>query len=283
VVNVLSDDSLKEFVVSSLKESMTNLGFSQELMNDFLGNITSLNLERFISKHSEELARVELGHFFGVLVPPYFNKNVVSEVPSGGKVFDLGCGMGTLIQELIKRGKNSEIVGIDIKEASEWKELRNEKVKLEVVQEVDFLSTLEREHPDFVTATWVFHHMEYEQQKRYIASLFKALKPGAVLVALEDSYSDTLPPEAGEQRSIGFMKLNKDNRQKVMGVLDWIANRVFSMRTSIPVPFAYRTLEEWKQIFEDAGFNMIKMRFLGFPDERDINNPQSLIVLQKQF
>lgn len=281
VVNVLSNSSLKDFIVSSLKESMTKLGFSEELMDDFLPNIDELDLEEFISKHCEELARVELGHFFGELVPAYFNKNVVVEVPVGGKVFDLGCGRGTLIQELIKRDQNSEIVGIDIKEAPEWKRLRSEKVKLEIIQEADFLSVLEKEKPDSVAVTWVFHHMEYEEQKRYIESLHKALKPGTIIVVLEDSYAETIPPESGKSRYTDFMKNNKEDRRKIMGVLDWIANRVFSMRTSMPVPFAYRTLEEWGGVFEEAGFKTVKMRFLGFPDDRDINNPQSLIVLRR--
>ncbi|MCR4279118.1 MAG: class I SAM-dependent methyltransferase [Candidatus Zambryskibacteria bacterium] len=214
-------------------------------------------------------------------MPKYFNSNVVPEIPTGGKVFDLGCGRGTLIQEIINRRENSEIVGIDIKQAPEWNKIVGDKVRMEVVQEENFLSVLEREQPDVVTVTWVFHHMEYEQQKRYIGSLYKALKTGAVIVALEDSYSETLPPEAGQKRYEDFMKWDKENRQKIMGVLDWIANRIFSMRLSMPVPFAYRTLEDWKQVFEEAGFETLKMRFLGFPDDRDINNPQSLLVIRK--
>ena len=283
VVNVLSNNQIKEFVISSLIESMTNLGFSKELMDEFLGNIDKLDLDKFISKYSKELGKIELGHFFGELVPAYFNKNVVVEVPDYGKVLDLGCGRGTLIQELIKRGKNIEIVGIDIKETPEWSKLRSEKVIFQVVQESDFLFVLEKEQPDSVAVTWVLHHMEYDEQKRYIESLYKALKPDATIVVLEDSYSETLKPESGENRYRDFMKNNKEDRQKIMGVLDWVANRVFSMRTSMPVPFAYRTLEGWRKIFEEAGFKTTKMRFLGFPDNRDINNPQSLIVLQKQF
>lgn len=281
LVGILSDDSKYDYIVSSLRESMASLGFSQELTGEFLDNLAHLNVEGFIQKHKDELARVQLGYFFGELVPKYFSDNVVAVIPAEGKVFDLGCGRGTLIQEIIKRGNNDEVVGIDIKEAPEWNEIKSDNVRMEVVQEEDFLSVLERERPDTVTATWVFHHMEYDQQKRYIEALYKSLKEGAVVVVLEDSYAETIPPESGKERAESFMKWSKEDRQKIMGVLDWIANRIFSMRTTMPVPFAYRTLEDWKGVFEEVGFTTLKARFIGFPDDRDINSPQSLIVLKK--
>jgi cyclopropane fatty-acyl-phospholipid synthase-like methyltransferase len=152
---------------------------------------------------------------------------------------------------------------------------------LEVVQESEFLSYLEKEQPDHVAATWVFHHMEYAEQERYLSALHDALKPGATLVALEDSYSEILRPESGAGRCECFMWWSREDRHKIMGALDWIANRIFSMRTTMPVPFAYRTLEDWKKTFEDAGFTVKKTRFLGFPDNRDIHTPQSLIVARK--
>lgn len=281
IQNILSDNRLKEFIVSSLQESMTNLGFSQDFISDFIKSISNLDIDSFIQNHKEELTKVQLGHFFDELVPPYFNKNVVSEIPVGGKVFDLGCGRGTLIRELIKRDENEEIIGIDIKAAPEWEVLKSDKVRFKVIQEEDFLPVLEKEQPDSITATWVFHHMEYDQQKRYITSLYKALKPGATLVVLEDSYAETIEPESGKARCDAFMKWGKEDRQKITGVMDWIANRVFSMRTSMPVPFAYRTIGDWKEVFEESGFTTLKVRFIGFPDNRDINTPQSLIVLRK--
>ncbi|MEK7650560.1 MAG: methyltransferase domain-containing protein [Patescibacteria group bacterium] len=279
--DVLSDAKLRDFIVRNLHESMTSLGFSQLLISEFLENITKLDLPVFIERHKDELRKIELEHFFGELVPEYFSEYIVSEVPNGGKVLDLGCGLGTLIKLLINRGTNSEIVGIDIKQNPEWENLKKEGARFEVVQENDFLSFVAKEKPGIVTITWVLHHMEYDQQKRYLQSLHEVLNAGATLIILEDAYSQILPPELGQNQYEDFMKLNPVERHKVVGVNDWIANRVFSMRTAMPVPFAYRTLEDWNEILKEAGFTVTKSRFLGFPDRRDVFNPQSVLVARK--
>jgi len=282
VNNVFSDEKRKQFITDSLRESMTNLGFSDTLRDEFLQNIDTLNVADFIEQHKNELQRVQNEHFFGELVPVYFKENVVPEIPTGGKVLDLGCGPAILVQCLIERGENLEIVGVDIMPNARWDIISPKDARLEVVQESEFLPYLEKEQPDHVAATWVFHHMEYEEQKRYLSALHNVLKPGATVIVLEDSYSEILPPESGKGRYERFIQCNHEDRHKIMGSLDWIANRIFSMRTTMPVPFAYRTLEDWKKVFEDTGFTVIKSRFLGFPDNRDINSPQSLIVAEKK-
>ena len=281
VNNVFSDEKKRAFITASLYESMTNLGFASTLRDEFLENIDMLNVADFIEKHKDELQKIQNEHFFGELVPIYFRENVVPEIPHEGKVLDLGCGPAILIQCLIKRGENKEIVGIDIMPNARWGIISRQDARLEVVKESDFLTYLEKEQPDHVAVTWVFHHMEYEEQKRYLITLHNVLKSGATVIVLEDSYSETLAPESGNERYERFMQWSHEDRHKIMGALDWIANRIFSMRTTMPVPFAYRTLEDWKKVFEDAGFIVTKMRFLGFPDDRDINSPQSLIVAEK--
>lgn len=281
VNNIFSDSGKKDFITSSLRESMANLGFSDALRAELLENIDTLNISDFIAKHKDELQQIQNRHFFGELVPIYFKKNVLPEIPFGGKVLDLGCGPAILIQCLIQRGENKEIVGIDIMPNVRWEVISPQDARLEVVKESEFPPYLAKEQPDHIAVTWVFHHMEYEEQKRYLVALHKVLKSGATVVMLEDSYSETLPPESGSARYKSFMKWSREDRYKIMGALDWIANRIFSMRTTMPAPFAYRTLEDWEKISEDIGFAVIKTRFLGFPDDRDINTPQSLLVVRK--
>jgi len=281
VRDVLSEQKKREFIVENLRNSMVRLGFSEALMSDFLDNIANLDLDALIDKHKEEFARVQLHHYFDEIVPGHFKKYVLPEIPKEGKILDLGCGRGTLLQTLVNEGFKNEMIGIDISSTPEWDAITSEQVRFEVVQENGFLDFIKKEEPDHITVTWVLHHMEFEQQKRYLSSLYEVLKEGAVIVAIEDSYAETIPPETGEESWEAFKEWGVDDRQKIMGAYDWLANRVLSMRTTMPVPFAYRTLEGWKEIFEEVGFTVTKTRFLGFPEECDVNTARSIIVTEK--
>lgn len=100
-------------------------------------------------------------------------------------------------------------------------------------------------------------------------------------MVLEDSYSTELPPENDIGVYDFFMKFNEDDRRKIMGVYDWVANKVLAQRDKVDIPLTYRTLEEWEKLFMDIGFKIIKKKFIGFPEKRDINTPQSLLIVMR--
>ena len=281
VRDVFDKESRKAFIVKNLNVSMLNLGFSEHLIEDFLSNIATLDVEVFIDKYKDELARVQLGHFFDELVPKYFESYIIPEVPTGGKVLDVGCGRGTLVACLTETGRFQEIVGLDIIATPEWQGLSDDVTRFAVVKESDFFDFVQTEKPNHVTMTWVLHHMEYDQQKRYLRALYEVLDEDSTMVILEDAYSEVILPESGFESWEEFKKWNLEDRQKIMGAYDWIANRIFSMRSSMPVPFAYRSVEDWVSLLEDVGFTVIKSRFLGFPENRDVNTVQSVMVVKK--
>ena len=123
--------------------------------------------------------------------------------------------------------------------------------------------------------------MRYDEQERYLKTIFGIMKPGSKIIILEDSYSEELPPENGEDRWRAFMKWPQDDRRKIMSVYDWVANRVLAKREHVPIPFGYRTMEEWIRLCEEVGFKLNSKKFIGFPSQRDINTPQSLIIFEK--
>lgn len=123
--------------------------------------------------------------------------------------------------------------------------------------------------------------MKHDEQERYIQYLHDVLATGARLVVLEDSYSIKLSPENDIGVYNSFMKFSEDNRRKIMGVYDWVANKVLAQRYKVEIPLTYRTLEEWERLFIDKGFSITKKKFIGFPDKRDINTPQSLLIVTK--
>ena len=109
--------------------------------------------------------------------------------------------------------------------------------------------------------------MEYGEQERYLECIHENLKVGGKIAVLEDSYSADLMPESGLERYKKFMEWNSEERRQIMSVYDWVANRVLAQREKVPIPCAYRTLEEWSSFLEEKGFELVLKRFIGFPDD----------------
>jgi 2-polyprenyl-3-methyl-5-hydroxy-6-metoxy-1,4-benzoquinol methylase len=278
VEKVLENNSLKNFIYSSLRQSLGDIGFPANLLDDLLNNLTNLDVGSFCKRYGTELNKLFTIGFFQDIVPRYFSKYIVPAIKSVDKVVDVGCGTGILAKLLSESGRFNRIIGIDINPYLEWDIFKNDKVSLMVIKEKDFTNFLLKEQPDSVTMTWVLHHMEFEEQERYLKYLYTALKPEAQVVILEDTYSESLRPLEGAKRHDNFIKWPSKNRFEIMAVQDWLANRVLARREKIPIPFGYRTLEDWVDLLRKIGFKVEFAKYLGFPKERDINNPQGLIV-----
>lgn len=281
IQNLLINHELHDYVVSNLQSSLSSIGFSKKLINDLVLDLNNLDPWQFGQKYSNELNEVYSVEFFQRLVPQYFSRNVVPEIPASSKVLDLGCGTGILAKILVEKNKFRHIIGIDLHSYQEWELFKNPKITFKIVAEKDFFDFLSKEKPDTAVLTWVLHHMEHGEQERYIGYLYKVLTSSARLVVLEDSYSTELPPENDIGVYDSFMKFNEGDRRKIMGVYDWVANKVLAQRDKVNIPLTYRTLEEWEKLFRDNGFSINRKKFIGFPEKRDINTPQSLLIVTR--
>lgn len=281
VKEILKDTDLSSFIVENLRSSLSSIGFSGKFLDALLKDLGNISIKNFGEKWNDELQQKYSIGFFQNLVPKYFSSYVVSATPSSHKIVDVGCGTGILAKLYAQDERFEQVVGIDINPYPEWKIFRNEKIKFEVVDEIAFTNFLTAERPDSIVLTWTLHHMEYEEQERYLGYIHDYLSTGAKIVVLEDSYSTDLTPENGTEKHAKFMDWNTEQREKIMSVYDWVANRVLAQRGKVPIPCAYRTLEDWGVLLESKGFKTIAQKFIGFPNDRDINTPQSLIVAQR--
>ena len=279
--DLLIAKTVHDYIVNNLQASLLSIGFSKNLVNELTDNLKNLEVKKFGDKYSSELNEIYSIGFFQRLVPQYFSRNVVPEIPASDEVLDLGCGTGILAKILVEENKFQHITGIDLHSYPEWELFKNPKITFKIVSEKDFFNFISKEKPNTATLTWVLHHMERDEQERYVGYLYKALATGACLVVLEDSYSTELPPENDTGVYDSFMKFNEDDRRKIMGVYDWVANKVLAQRDKVDIPLTYRTLEEWEKLFKDNGFSIVKKKFIGFPEKRDINTPQSLLIVKK--
>jgi ubiquinone/menaquinone biosynthesis C-methylase UbiE len=283
VVRWLGDPAVHTHVVHSLSHSLHEIGFGSGL-GDFeralLGNLKSVDFDSWKS-FDEDLDVIYDAKYWGSRVPLFMEKYVFPHVDSPRIVLDVGCGTGILLYRLCKSSDLEQAVGIDLMEYPQWTRFYEPNLEYRVVDEQQFPTFLRQLNPDTVFLTYSLHHMEYAEQPRYLATLHRELSPEAKLYLLEDSYSQAQP--ATEMNSIGdeFMHLSPQRKQSVMSVLDWVANRLLARRWEERITFAYRTLEEWIGLAQEIGFDVSYSEFIGFPEKRDINTPQSLLLLQK--
>lgn len=281
ILDKIANKKLYDYVMNNLQSSLSSIGFSDEFVNYFVNNFSGLDFEDFYNKFGEEISKVYDIGFFQKIVPEYFNKEVIPHIPESNIILDLGCGTGILIHSLSNSQKFKKLIGIDINKYAEWEQFKNPKIEFKIIAENEFGDFLKKTQPDNVILTWTLHHMDYEEQSRYLKELFKIINVGSRLIILEDSYSEKLSPRSGKIIYDSFMELNSSERKTVMSVYDWIANRILARRKSVPIPFGYRTLEEWQNLCEGIGYKTIEKVFIGFPDKRDINTPQSFLIVEK--
>lgn len=277
---MMSNKNVSRFVIGNLKKSLASIGYSKELIEDLIQQFKKYNFKEFQRKHNKELHKVHTIGFFQKIVPEYFRKYVVPFIPKVDKILDVGCGTGILAHILSKSGKFKQIIGIDINEYPEWKEFSDSKVKFQIVKRGDFKKFLRNNNPSAIVLTWTLHHMSYNEQENYLKDIYNTVDKIRIII-LEDSYSTKLDPVEDVGVYETFMKFTKEDRQKIMSVNDWIANRVLERRDKIPMPFTYRTVEEWEQFFQNMGFKVLDKKFIGSIKKRDIYNPDSLIVIEK--
>ena len=281
ILDKIANKKLYGYIMSNLQSSLFSIGFSDEFIRYFVNNFSELDFEDFYNKFGEEISKIYDIGFFQKIVPEYFSNEVVPHIPESNTILDLGCGTGILIHSLSKSQKFKNLIGIDLNKYVEWEQFKNPKISFKIIMENEFEDFLKKTQPNNVILTWTLHHMDYGEQSRYLKEIFKIINIGSRLIILEDSYAEKLPPRNGKIIYDSFIKLNSSERKIVMSVYDWIANRILARRKSVAIPFGYRTLEEWQNLCEGIGYKTIEKVFIGFPDKRDINTPQSLLIVEK--
>jgi len=100
---------------------------------------------------------------------------------------------------------------------------------------------------------------------------------------MDDCYSESLKPKNGPKIYSEFKKLKRVDRDSVMYIYDWVANKILAQRDHATVQGSpYTTLEERERFFDKLGFSTVKKVFIGFTKKRDTNQPLSLIVVEKR-
>jgi len=109
---------------------------------------------------------------------------VCGAVPVGSSVFDLGCGTGAMLLELIRNRSVKKVGGCEVsREALAEAEMA---VNRELGQSGEFIAT--KEPPlclsayDCITLIDVLHHIPKDVQEAYLRKLAGLMKPGSILI-----------------------------------------------------------------------------------------------------
>lgn len=278
----LSDNDLRKFIGLSLTQSLGDICLPVDVVKDLVDSLDIGDFGGFGERYAGALYKQYTMHFLHDLAGKMFANEVLPNIKPVKTILDLGCGTGTLVELLLVSKKFAQVCGIDIHEYPEWKDEKLSAASFAVVEEANMSTYLKELKPDAIVLTWTLHHMDYGEQTRYAKMIADSLQAGAQLVVLEDCYSEVLKPKYGQKLHDAFMSWPVEKRQQIMAIQDWLANRILAQRGSVPMPFGYRTLEGWKELFSAAGFSVAHASYLGFPQNRDINNPQGLLVLEKR-
>lgn len=278
VQEALAVSPLREFVSGNLRESLASIGLSCRLIRSLTGSLAHLDVPRFRHQFQDELTKSYVQRFFLEIVSAYYRNYILPSVPEVGSFVDFGCGRGVLAHLLSRETQDRMVLGIDLCGFWEWERFASRNCRFCVVAEGESWDIIARAVPDVVLLTWVLHHMPIERQIRCLKTLRGIMRAGSRLVILEDAYSNCLAPEEGWSRHLALMRLSPEERRRVMGIYDWVTNIVLEGRHEIALPFSYRTLEDWESLLASKGFDVEMKQYIGFPEARDVNTPQSLLI-----
>ena len=132
---------------------------------------------------------------FDVLTPLYdcvvrlttresvFKRRLVdaASIENGESVLDVGCGTGTLLREIVRRGSLARVTGLDadpaILEIAQRK-LANADTACELVQGYSTEMPFADDTFDHVVSTLFFHHLRREDKRCTIEEIMRVLRPG---------------------------------------------------------------------------------------------------------
>lgn len=129
----------------------------------------------------------------------------------------------------------------------------------------------------------VFHHIE---DKHLIKILHKLNQITERLIVKEDIYgiNGNLKKEitGNKELLIAHRKLTKEQQLKYLVLMDFFGNVVAYGISDISLPFNFKTINEWKEMFQKYGFMVKKNMITGFEITKMHASIQAWFILDKK-
>ena len=102
------------------------------------------------------------------------------------------------------------------------------------------------------------------------------------IILIEDTFPKKTNLEGCDKITKDFLKFKTRDKKRILSFYDWFGNRLMRNRDNIYLFYNYKTMEEWKKIFEKCGMKQIKSEFIKENKlHPDIFPPKAILVFQK--
>ncbi len=290
VLEVLKDDSLKKNINERLEKYWRDINLPYRWINPILDILLRYYYNEDIAvnevrKKFPEITNKEsinyskkLREFRSIKVKNLAKR--IKEDITGEIVVDVGGRTNDFVEQilLIKKGiKKAYVTDIDFFSS----ESKNHKIKF-IVQESNTKIPFKKNSINTFILSMVLHHLKGMDQRNLIKNICSSLKENGKVILIEDSYPEGKTIEEYSNNITEFLKFNTEDRKKILSFYDWFGNRLMRNRDNMPLFYRYRSMEEWKKIFEEEGLIEVKSEFIQENSLKpDIFPPKAILVFKK--
>jgi len=290
VLDVLKDKRLKENIAERLKNYWKKIELPYKWINPILNILLrySSNEDIAIMKIRKRYSQItksnnltyskKLKEFRSIKV-----KNLANRIKNdilGEIIVDVGGRNPDFIEQIVllkKEIKKAYLTDIDLFSS----ESKNHKIKFLLQEDKTKIPFAKNAINTFILSM-VLHHLKSFDQRNLIKNMVSSLKHDGKIILIEDSYPESKDIKGHSRNINNFLRFTPDEKKRILSFYDWFGNRLMRNRDNTPLFYKYRTMEEWKDIFEGEGLNQIKAKFIHEnPLKPDIFSPKAILVFQK--
>ncbi len=291
ILSVLQDASLKDNIKKRLENYWRDVGLPYKWINQIIKILLKYHYnedlaikvirEKFpsIQNESSQDYSDKLKVFRRIKVKN-LAKRIIKDI-FGKIIVDVGGRTDDLVEQII-------ILNRKIKKAyvtdlySSTTRSKNQKISF-VVQPSSTKMPFSKNSVDTVILSMVLHHLTIKQQKAMIKNLRKYLKKDGMILLIEDTFPEKIDSNKYTKVIKNFLGFNILDKKRILYFYDWFGNRLMRNRDSIHLFYNYKTMEEWKEIFERYGMKQIKSEFIMENKAHpDIFPPKAIMIFQKR-
>ncbi|MFH1776839.1 MAG: methyltransferase [Candidatus Omnitrophota bacterium] len=281
-LEALLDEQSKEFIRLALLIGYQQYGISKA---DIDRIIEVLLENKDNPERAANIIRTELDygwyHNYRSSQRPIMELELIQQHISSGTFVDVGGGYpGALVNAIANDPRVEKVIVTDIEE--EYAQSQDGPTILFITHFQDNIFYVPLPPiADTILLKYVLHHINNARLKKFLQDIFRVLKPGGRVIIFEDSYSEHMPPELGNSQLIEkFSGLSNAQKTKFLRFSDWFSNRVAIGIPGIPMPFNFKSIEQWQNIFEEIGFH-VEPQYIGFLENKAHQVPLAFMVLTK--